>query len=517
MSVVVEIDGREAIPVRAIPLLTDWNFFSPDVVAAVFAGTGGDRAFVFGDLLAHSLVDGQVQPISKRWWKSWSVRELQALSEQIMATQLTHEEGYGKWRRESLEVLPAAAFVWKDEFEVLHSKNWNDRYQVLNCSVPEDSATGQAAPVDEKLSTFIRRALAQLDNWRTLNYSPFMQPDLRGIVMEGFESEPTSQRRAAYINSNAAQDVKTRIHLEKQSRLAAAATPQGVSYGVGGRGRTISPVDYPLQPCDFTKWARYDSLPIERACFALFGFEPPPLDVLRFQQDSWDPRREPTYEVPPEYIDALESLRVSIQRGKVLALRIREYPYETQHVTWPELYGWAKAKGFTVPTDLEAILSKMEHPAGGTRKHQAENKVDLRGPSPPVEPETTTTVAGASDDAGLDVPVDVESADFGMLATRHQLIAAFGSFTGMSDSWFKNLRDRPKLLAARRVAGTGGRRYTEPLFCPYAVMQWLTTKPRNGDSRRYMTTPTGWRMLKANFAKVYSRYSFADPSNDSTG
>ena len=38
MKVVVSIDGRDAIPVRAIPLLTDWHVLSPDVCAEIFSG-----------------------------------------------------------------------------------------------------------------------------------------------------------------------------------------------------------------------------------------------------------------------------------------------------------------------------------------------------------------------------------------------------------------------------------------------------------------------------------------------
>ena len=171
-------------------------------------------------------------------------------------------------------------------------------------------------------------------------------------------------------------------------------------------------IDYPLQPCDPTKWARYDSLPIERACFVLFGFEPPPLDVLRFQQNDWNPTREPIYEVPPEYSDALDSLRVSIQRGGVSALGITEYPYETQHVTWPELVRWARAKGFTIPIEIAAIVEKMDTSTEDVRTHQGDIKRAVSGTSSPPETETAPVVAGASDGAepALAAPVEPASA-----------------------------------------------------------------------------------------------------------
>jgi hypothetical protein len=38
VNVVIKINGREAIPVRALPFLSDRKTMSPDVVANVFAG-----------------------------------------------------------------------------------------------------------------------------------------------------------------------------------------------------------------------------------------------------------------------------------------------------------------------------------------------------------------------------------------------------------------------------------------------------------------------------------------------
>lgn len=98
-----------------------------------------------------------------------------------------------------------------------------------------------------------------------------------------------------------------------------------------------------------------------------------------------------------------------------------------------------------------------------------------------------------------------ESIDFAMLATRAQLIAAFGTFTGMDDSWFTNLKDTPKLKDARRIEGSGGKDSTEPLFCPYAVMSWLIDPKRK--KGRSLSEDTGWRMLKKHFNSVYDVFS----------
>ena len=102
--------------------------------------------------------------------------------------------------------------------------------------------------------------------------------------------------------------------------------------------------------------------------------------------------------------------------------------------------------------------------------------------------------------------------DFTMVATRKNLIDAFGKFTGMDITWFKNLNDTPKLKAARKFVGQGGRHSAEPLFCPYEVMQWLVDpKRRKG---KPLSDGTAWRLLRGNFEKVYNQYSIGDPNPD---
>ncbi len=99
--------------------------------------------------------------------------------------------------------------------------------------------------------------------------------------------------------------------------------------------------------------------------------------------------------------------------------------------------------------------------------------------------------------------------DFSVLATREQLIEAFGRFTGMDASWFKNITDTPALLAARKVTGQGGRGHiAEPWFCPFEVMQWLAdSKRRKG---RKLSTEKAWELLEKNFPKIHSAHSVAD-------
>lgn len=96
------------------------------------------------------------------------------------------------------------------------------------------------------------------------------------------------------------------------------------------------------------------------------------------------------------------------------------------------------------------------------------------------------------------------------LATRGALINAFGSLTGMDESWFDNLKDAPKLMAARKVTGQGGRGHiTEPWFCPYEVMLWLSDSKRK--KGRKLTASKAWGLLEKHFPNVYNARSIGDP------
>jgi len=96
------------------------------------------------------------------------------------------------------------------------------------------------------------------------------------------------------------------------------------------------------------------------------------------------------------------------------------------------------------------------------------------------------------------------------LATRGELIAAFGAFSGMDESWFANVKDSPRLLAARKITGHGGRRrLREPMFCPLEVMLWIVDPARR--KGRKVSVGKGWELLEKHFPLVYAANSVADP------
>lgn len=130
MNVIVSIDGREAIPVRAIPWLTFRTRMSPDVIVSVL--TGRDELGRLEGLAAYHLQEGGVaKPIEVRDWRNIG-RNLKALEADIRArhgnldTPDTRELRHRDWRMEAIPVLPAASFVWRDEYERLYNETYPD-------------------------------------------------------------------------------------------------------------------------------------------------------------------------------------------------------------------------------------------------------------------------------------------------------------------------------------------------------------------------------------------------------
>ncbi|MBV2164387.1 MAG: hypothetical protein KUL80_08970 [Comamonas sp.] len=170
MKVIISIDGRDAIPVRAIPLLTDWHVLSPDVCAEIFSGRADTTVQHMEGLRSYRLVNGAVQQVPGREWQNWTERQLDACSERIRNDEANHEIGYQQWRRESLLILPAGVFAWRDEFEAAFQAEYG-----------QGSMRERFNPETFNLTDY------------ELNYDPQHGPrdDWREVVMEGFISAPT--------------------------------------------------------------------------------------------------------------------------------------------------------------------------------------------------------------------------------------------------------------------------------------------------------------------------------------
>ena len=172
MNVVVTIQGREAIPVRAIPLLTDWEVLSPDELAGALTGDYPHNTS-FEKLTARRLEDGHLKDVKPRLWSNVTVRQLEALRHRIKHKEISHDDGHEQWQRKSLPLLPPGVFVWKDEFEACFWSAYG----------PDGETEWVAVEGDFKRRK--RKEFIELD------FEPLVSPEFSALVMKGFEPQAT--------------------------------------------------------------------------------------------------------------------------------------------------------------------------------------------------------------------------------------------------------------------------------------------------------------------------------------
>ncbi|MEY8689877.1 MAG: hypothetical protein AB9M53_08365 [Leptothrix sp. (in: b-proteobacteria)] len=187
----------------------------------------------------------------------------------------------------------------------------------------------------------------------------------------------------------------------------------------------------------------------------------------------------------------------------------------------PEFYSGRESGPLNIRRERLRIVAGDWEKAGLLFNAGAVHSPDIgqrAGPLIRVPPPTSTSVESGSSTMPVEAPAPANkplSPNYSMLATREKLIVAFGAFTGMDAAWFTNLTDTPKLLAARKVAGQGGRgRTTEPWFCPLEVMQWLIDPRRRRKGGRLLSESKGWELLETHFPRVYAANSVGDPRED---
>lgn len=123
MKLILDIDGREAYPVRALPLITGWDFTALDVPESLAGDLDEYRAFE--QVRAHM---GQVSPQTfgpERW-----VRYTQII-EDIEDRQLDRPE----FEAQAIRALPPGVFVWRDEWERAYL-SWPEAGQPPNPDAP---------------------------------------------------------------------------------------------------------------------------------------------------------------------------------------------------------------------------------------------------------------------------------------------------------------------------------------------------------------------------------------------
>lgn len=133
MDVVVQIQGRDALPVRAVPFAGRWQWMSsPDGIASACSqkSEGSKWIKVHQDADPQEVVvrnreflpafaisgDGAVRALHPDEW-SFCIDEINCLGTKLKGEEAAEGENLSTWRRQAIEKLPAGAFVWLDDFK----------------------------------------------------------------------------------------------------------------------------------------------------------------------------------------------------------------------------------------------------------------------------------------------------------------------------------------------------------------------------------------------------------------
>ena len=140
-----------------------------------------DQLGRFAGLCAYRIENGAVTPIAQRWWKTGPCQKLAALSATLQAEEsanetetedeykLRHARELAKWRDKSPGLLPAGAFVFKEEFQLIYSNEFEyGRYHFMG----DDRQPLSASKHSERMA---------------LDYSPFVDSQTATLIMDGFE------------------------------------------------------------------------------------------------------------------------------------------------------------------------------------------------------------------------------------------------------------------------------------------------------------------------------------------
>jgi hypothetical protein len=164
---VVQIDGRHAIPVRAIPYVTGWKL-SPDELAQQLGRRASPGFARLKSVAAYHVQAGfPVKMLPKEW--DACIAQLAGFAADVgdkFPNDTNGSQRYAAWRDGSAELLPAGAFVWRDEFEA-------DFYRDFS---PEAVTFSFERPGDVELI-----------------YSPLVSEYMRAAMLAGFDNPPVAR------------------------------------------------------------------------------------------------------------------------------------------------------------------------------------------------------------------------------------------------------------------------------------------------------------------------------------
>jgi hypothetical protein len=197
----VQIAGRDALPVRAIPFVTAWKM-SPDEVANQLAKKVPVPFARLRNTTSFHIDNGVPVALLPKEWDA-VVARFESLEARLRAEHATEAEGYGAWRETAASLLPAGVYVWVAEFE-------RDFDHDFPPQAPAATGEELAASQEETDGRVSREGIAlaldgrRLDDYlpaerpgdRELNYCPMLDDAERQMVLAGYTPSATAVPQA---------------------------------------------------------------------------------------------------------------------------------------------------------------------------------------------------------------------------------------------------------------------------------------------------------------------------------
>ncbi|WP_382155482.1 hypothetical protein [Hydrogenophaga sp. ANAO-22] len=492
----------------------------------------------------YHLVDGVPTKLLPKEWDRY-VAAVQGLEAELREQFASNEQGYAAWLSKSVSKLPAGVFVWLDEF---------------TADFEHDYGPGRWSMMDER------------EGDRDLKLSPYLEDAVLNMALEGFERrQPLATYSSEDSHAGVVEFLQNkklidwRYWVENMKTLGsgeAARLMQGLDpdlyHDLGSRPvpsydatapcaaaksierlATTNGLDR-LSPEEWCRWAMENNFRVHRGFFlaglgrylkenedAVLASMPPP-EAHRWKEAhpvGGDMRQVSTAFAGhistmcrsfPEFCAEVEERLAKWRRGRYTLVEAAQ--------VIADLSPGLDAKSLSEQMDAAIHAKKLTLRLNNIRVEREFIPKTHLWHRDLFQEDVNAWLADESigEEVRLSFPyldelvptkkrlAKGDTIDFAVLATRDELIAAFGAFTGMNLSWFKNLSDTPALKAARRVTGQGQRgRTVEPLFCPFEVMQWLISPKRK--KGRPLGQEKAWERLEQHFPKVYALRELADP------
>ncbi|TFZ05041.1 hypothetical protein [Ramlibacter rhizophilus] len=179
------INGRQAVPVRAIPYLTNFDPLCPDLLVLILLDEMPGRRWV---LRANEIgASGEQYQWLPPQWEDVHER-LEAERARIARDQASSPEGFVEWKDCSVRVLPPGVFVWRDELERDYARTFG---KPDYGPPPPDDEIGPESEEDQVLKDFsLWTRQARREGHRALDIDRMPEPKaaLREVLFEGFDS-----------------------------------------------------------------------------------------------------------------------------------------------------------------------------------------------------------------------------------------------------------------------------------------------------------------------------------------